>query len=381
MMLKVNSFFVKAFGSSFFLDMKLDHKRKPNSSKPTKSSKSSKNSQKGYLLNLFLIGLLVGCVVMASLAYWAQSPVEHQNNKTSIDLDIEPGQSVRQIVSQSVHEGFLVNEQLQYLLFKFSGVSREIKAGSYELGLQVSPWDFVQKVTRGDETLKSITFIEGWNFRQLRAALNKAPDIKHDTLGLSDEEIMSRLGVPNVLAEGHFFPDTYTFGHNSSDLKVLARAYKSMNKHLAQAWDQQEPNLKGIPDPESALILASIIEKETGQAKDREMISSVFHNRLAINMPLQTDPTVIYGLGEGFNGNLTKQDLKTDHPWNTYTRLGLPPTAICMPGKMALFAALHPAKSQALYFVAKGDGSSQFSDTLQAHNAAVDRYQRTPHDK
>ena len=361
--------------------MKLDHKRKAKSSKPTKSIKSSKVSQKGYLMNLFLLGLLLGCALMTALAFWAQSPVEHQNNKTSIDLDIEPGQSVRQIVSQSIHEGFLVNEEMLYLLFKFSGLSREIKAGSYELGPQVGPWDFVQKVTRGDETLKSITFIEGWNFRQLRAALNKAPDIKHDTLGLSDDEIMRRLDEPNVSAEGHFFPDTYTFGHNTSDLKVLARAYKSMDKHLAQAWEQKDPNVRSITDPQSALILASIIEKETGQAKDREMISSVFHNRLAINMPLQTDPTVIYGLGEGFNGNLTKLDLKTDHPWNTYTRLGLPPTPICMPGKMALFAALHPAKSQALYFVAKGDGSSQFSDTLQAHNAAVDRYQRAPHDK
>ncbi len=361
--------------------MKLDHKRKPNSRKPIKSSKSSKVSQRGYLINLFLLGLLLGCALMASLAYWSQNPVEHENHKNIIELDIEPGQSVRQIVSQSVHEGFLVNEEMQYLLFKFSGLSRDIKAGSYEFGPQVSPWDFVQKVTRGDETLKSITFIEGWNFRQLRNALNKTPELKHDSMGLSDQEIMARLGAGNVPAEGHFFPDTYTFGHNTSDLKVLARAYKSMNKRLAQAWEQQEPNLKVLPDPESALILASIIEKETGQAKDRDMISSVFHNRLAINMPLQTDPTVIYGLGENFNGNLTKQDLKTDHPWNTYTRLGLPPTPICMPGKMALFAALHPAKSQALYFVAKGDGSSQFSETLQAHNAAVDRYQRNLRDK
>lgn len=361
--------------------MKLDHKRKLKSSKISKTVKSTESSQRGYLLNLLLIGLLLCCALLAGLAYWALNPVEHQNTHAIVDLDIEPGQSVRQIVAQSVREGFLVNEEMQYLLFKFSGLSREIKAGSYELGSQVSPWDFVQKVTRGDESLKSITFIEGWNFKQLRAALNKTADLRHDSLPLTDAEIMNRLGAANVSAEGHFFPDTYTFGRNTSDLKILSRAYHSMNKRLSQAWSEQDPHLKSIPDEQSALILASIIEKETGQAKDREMISSVFHNRLAINMPLQTDPTVIYGMGDQFNGNLTKIDLKTDHPWNTYTRLGLPPTPICMPGKMALYAALHPAKSQALYFVAKGDGSSQFSETLSEHNAAVDRYQRMGHDK
>jgi UPF0755 protein len=186
---------------------------------------------------------------------------------------------------------------------------------------------------------------------------------------------MSRLGAKSTPAEGHFYPDTYTFGKNTSDLKVLARAKKAMDHQLKKAWGERDSNMV-LTTAEEALILASIIEKETGDPKDRSLISSVFHNRLKIGMPLQTDPTVIYGIGDKFNGNLTKKDLKTDHLWNTYTRMGLPPTPIAMPGKAALKAALHPPSTQSLYFVAKGDGSSYFSQTLQEHNQAVNRYQR-----
>jgi UPF0755 protein len=191
---------------------------------------------------------------------------------------------------------------------------------------------------------------------------------------------MVRLGKPGVAPEGRFFPDTYTYGKGASELRVMQRALNAMDKQLAAAWAQRDTSLI-LKTPDEALILASIIEKETGRVDDRPMIASVFTNRLRINMPLQTDPTVIYGMFENFDGNLRRVDLQTDHPWNTYTRKGLPPTPIAMPGKGALRAATHPATSQALYFVARGDGSSQFSNNLEDHNAAVNLYQRAQNAK
>ena len=220
-----------------------------------------------------------------------------------------------------------------------------------------------------------MTLVEGWTWRQFRQALNKSEFLKHDSNSLSDEEIMSHLGKSGVAPEGRFFPDTYHFSKGSSDLDVMRRAAIAMDKHLVTAWQNRDLGLP-LKNPQEALILASIVEKETGLSSDRRMIASVFHNRLRINMPLQTDPTVIYGMGADFDGNLRRVDLQTDHPWNTYVRKGLPPTPIAMPGAAALQATLHPATSKALYFVARGDGSSQFSDNLADHNAAVDRYQR-----
>ena len=192
---------------------------------------------------------------------------------------------------------------------------------------------------------------------------------------MTDAQLMAKLGIQGMAAEGRFLPDTYTYGKGTSDLRVLTRAAHAMDKQLAAAWAHRLPNIQ-VNTPEEALILASIVEKETGRESDRTTISRVFHNRLAIGMPLQTDPTVIYGLGSSFDGNLRRADLQTDHPWNTYTRKGLPPTPIAMPGRNALKAAVQPAESDALYFVARGDGTSQFSATLDEHNAAVNRYQR-----
>jgi UPF0755 protein len=186
---------------------------------------------------------------------------------------------------------------------------------------------------------------------------------------------MEKLGLPGRHPEGRFYPDTYTFAKGSSDLKVLLRALHAMDKQLAQAWQARAAD-SPLKTPEDLLILASIVEKETGQASDRPMVASVFSNRLRIGMMLQTDPTVIYGLGERFDGNLRRRDLLADTPWNTYTRHGLPPTPIAMPGKASLLAAAQPASSRALYFVARGDGSSQFSDNLDAHNRAVNKFQR-----
>ncbi len=323
-------------------------------------------------LLLSLIALLALCAYLLGLALL---PMAHQAGRNTVDLDIEAGATVRQIIALAQEGGLEINATYVYWLFRLSGQAKDIKAGSYEIAQEVSPWDFLQKITRGDESLKSVTLVEGWTFHQFRNALNKSDGLKHDSAALSDEEILSLIATNGKTAEGRFYPDTYTFGKNTSDLKVLARAKKAMDHQLQKAWNERLPNLV-LANPEEALILASIVEKETGMAKDRPMISSVFHNRLQIGMPLQTDPTVIYGLGQSFNGNLTKKDLKTDHPWNTYTRRGLPPTPIAMPGKAALNAALHPQSSRALYFVAKGDGSSYFSETLEEHNQAVNRYQR-----
>jgi UPF0755 protein len=217
--------------------------------------------------------------------------------------------------------------------------------------------------------------VEGWTFTQVRAALKRAELLKPQTQDLTNDAIMVQLGKPGMHPEGRFFPDTYTYAKGSGDLAVLQRALRAMDKKLAAAWAQRVPQ-SPLQTPEQALILASIVEKETGRPTDRPHIAAVFNNRLRIGMRLQTDPTVIYGLGDKFDGNLRKVDLQTDTPWNTYTRNGLPPTPIAMPGKAALLAAVQPAQSKALYFVARGDGTSQFSSTLDEHNRAVNKYQR-----
>lgn len=271
--------------------------------------------------------------------------------------------------------GVPVNPALLYWWFRLSGESRKIKAGSYELDRDTSPRSLLRKLVQGEEALRSVTLVEGWTFRQVRAALRKAEQLKPLTQDLSDSAIMAQLGKPGVHPEGRFFPDTYTYAKGSGDLAVLQRAMRAMDKKLEAAWAQRAPH-SPLQTPEQALTLASIIEKETGQVSDRPLIGAVFSNRLRIGMRLQTDPTVIYGLGDAFDGNLRKVDLLTDTPWNTYTRTGLPPTPIAMPSKAALLAAVQPAQSKALYFVAKGDGSSQFSATLDEHNRAVNKYQR-----
>jgi UPF0755 protein len=212
-------------------------------------------------------------------------------------------------------------------------------------------------------------------FKQVRLALSKAEHLTPVTQGLEADLIMQQLGQPTRHPEGRFYPDTYTYAKGSPDLKVLQRALRAMDHHLEEAWSQRAAN-SPLKSPDELLTLASIVEKETGRADDRPLVAAVFNNRLALGMLLQTDPTVIYGLGDKFDGNLRRRDLLADTPWNTYTRAGLPPTPIAMPGKASLLAAARPAQSRALYFVARGDGSSQFSDTLDAHNRAVNKYQR-----
>jgi UPF0755 protein len=292
-----------------------------------------------------------------------------------VDVSIEPQTPVREIAQVVADAGVNVQPVVLYAFFRASGQSRKLRAGSYELSQGNTPLDLLRKLTRGEESLKAISLIDGWTFRQFRVALAKAEGLKHDANGLTDEALMAQLGMAGVAPEGRFFPDTYTYGKGTSELHVMARAAKAMDKQLATAWKLRSPTIQ-IKTPEEALILASIVEKETGRESDRTTISRVFHNRLAVGMPLQTDPTVIYGMFDRFDGNLRRADLRTDHPWNTYTRKGLPPTPIAMPGRNALKAAVQPAVSNALYFVAKGDGTSYFSATLDEHNAAVNRYQR-----
>jgi len=318
--------------------------------------------------------LLTALLIFSVSAWWVWRPLPL--SASSVDVSIEPGQSVKTIAAVMAHSGVDVSPTLLYYFFKFSGQSRLIRAGSYEITQGNSAYDLLNKLVRGEENLKTLTIVEGWNWRLLRQAMDKSAFLKHDSASLSDDEIMSHLGKSGVSPEGRFFPDTYNFGKGSSDLELLGRAARAMDKRLETAWANRDMGLS-LKNAEEALTLASIVEKETGLSSDRGMIASVFHNRLRINMPLQTDPTVIYGLGASFDGNLRRADLQTDHPWNTYVYRGLPPTPIAMPGMAALKATLHPATSKALYFVARGDGSSQFSDNLADHNAAVDRYQRS----
>ena len=322
---------------------------------------------------ILITGLLVAGLLAGAAAWWLQRPLAL--NADTVDLSIGPGTTPRGVAQAAVDSGVQTLPELLYWWFRLSGQARQIKAGSYELESGLTPYSLLRKLTRGEEALRSVTLVEGWTFRQIRAALGKDEHLKPDSGGLLDTAIMEKLGLPGRHPEGRFYPDTYTYAKGSSDLKVLMRALHAMDKQLAQAWQTRAADTP-LKTPEDLLILASIVEKETGQASDRPMVASVFSNRLRIGMMLQTDPTVIYGLGERFDGNLRRRDLLTDTPWNTYTRSGLPPTPIAMPGKAALMAAAQPASSRALYFVARGDGSSQFSDSLDAHNSAVNKYQR-----
>jgi UPF0755 protein len=317
--------------------------------------------------------LLIVCALGGAAAWWLHQPLALAHEP--LELEIEHGTTPRGVARAVVAAGVRVDAQLLYAWFRVSGQDRQIKAGNYEIAAGTTPYSLLQKLARGEESLRALTLVEGWNWRQVRAALAREEALQPDSAGLSDAALMQRLGRAGVPPEGRFFPDTYTYAKGSSDLAVLRRALHAMDRHLEAAWAQRASD-SPLKSPEQALILASIVEKETGRASDRPMIAGVFSNRLRIGMLLQTDPTVIYGLGDQFDGNLRKRDLQTDTPWNTYTRAGLPPTPIAMPGKAALLAAVQPQATKALYFVAKGDGSSHFSASLDEHNRAVNRYQR-----
>jgi UPF0755 protein len=326
-----------------------------------------------FLIKVFLLAVLAGTGVAGWFVWWLNRPLDLR--APTVDLSIEPGTLPRQVAAVVRDAGVAVDADLLYAWFRLSGDGKLIKAGSYELEAGITPLRLLAKLARGEESLRAVTLVEGWNIRQVRAALAKAEALKGDSARMTDDALMQALGRPGVHPEGRFFPDTYTYSKGSSDLRILKRAMNAMDKRLAAAWAAKAPTAVA-KSPDEALILASIIEKETGKAADRTLVAAVFNNRLKAGMPLQTDPTVIYGMGEAFNGNLRKVDLQTDTPWNTYMRAGLPPTPIAMPGKASLLAAVQPAQVKFLYFVAKGDGTSHFSESLDEHNRAVNKYQR-----
>jgi UPF0755 protein len=323
----------------------------------------------------WLLALLLLAIAGAGGAawFWIERPLALADER--VELSIEPGTSPRAVAEGWVAAGVRTSPRALFEWFRWSGQARAIRAGSYEVEPGITPRTLLDKMVRGDEVLEQVRIIEGWTLRQMRSELARAPNLRPASAALSDAELMNALGAPDLPAEGRFFPDTYAYSRGVSDLTVLRRAHAAMQRHLEAAWAGRTPGLP-LRSADEALILASIVEKETGRADERGRIAGVFVNRLRIGMPLQTDPTVIYGLGERFDGNLRKRDLLADGPFNTYTRPGLPPTPIALPGLASLRAAVQPEPTRALYFVARGDGSSVFSDNLADHNRAVNQYQR-----
>ncbi len=290
-------------------------------------------------------------------------------------FSLKQGSSLRSAARQ-MSEGGVISTPWQFeALGRLSGHSTHIQAGNYEVRGAVSAFQLLTMITSGVRGQDKLTVVEGWSFSQLRAALDAHPALKHETSGVAETELATRLGIAQSSVEGWFFPDTYYFPNGATDTALLQRAHRAMRAQLDSVWATRADGLP-LASPYEALILASIVEKETGQPAERSMIASVFINRLKIGMRLQTDPTVIYGMGVEFDGNLRKKDLLADGPYNTYVRTGLPPTPIALPGLASLSATLNPAVGKMLYFVARGDGSSQFSNNLAEHERAVTKYQR-----
>jgi UPF0755 protein len=323
-----------------------------------------------------VVAVLLAAAVAVGGYYWAMHPLALSS--ATVDVTIQPRSTVRGVTAQLRSGGVPVDVRPFVLMTRLLGLQSRLKSGNYEFRTGVTPYQVLQKLALGDVNESVVTIIEGWTFKQMRAAFDASPALRHDTAGMSDAQLLAAIGAsdsPAASAEGLFFPDTYLFDKGTSDINVYRRAYRLMQQRLAAAWAARAP---GLPyhTPYEALTVASLIEKETGKASDRPLVSAVFANRLRIGMPLQTDPAVIYGLGDGYDGHLRKRDLQQDTPYNTYTRRGLPPTPIALPGVASLDAAMNPAPTRALYFVSRGDGSSYFSDTLGAHNRAVDKYIR-----
>lgn len=328
---------------------------------------------KTWIKRLALLAGLAALAAAGGLAWYANRPLPIEPLPKTIN--VAPGTHLRSLSAMLEREGVIGNAQLFWLLGRVLGKAGTLKVGVYVLDRPLTPLELYAKIQRGEVSQAIVQFIEGWNWREVRAALAAQPLLKNDSAGMSDAELLQAIGAEERHPEGLLFPDTYFYAPHTSDLGVLRRAYRLQREKLLAAW---ETRAAGLPyrTPYEALIMASIVEKETGAAYERPQIAGVFLNRLRLGMRLQTDPTVIYGLGERFDGNLRKVDLQTDTPYNTYTRAGLPPTPIAMPSAAAIQAALNPAKTDALYFVARGDGTHVFSRNLEAHNRAVNRYQR-----
>ncbi len=322
------------------------------------------------------IAILILMIGMAGLVAWLFTrPVTLL--QTPFEFEVRPGMSLSAVAHELQGANVLAQAWPMIALARLQGVDRAIKAGSYEIDSAITLRELLARLTQGDVTQASFTIIEGMTFADVKRALRAQGQVRNTVLDLSDSELMTRLGAPGQGAEGRFFPDTYFFSSGSSDLALLRRAHRAMNARLAAAWDKRAPDLP-LSTPDEALILASIVEKETGRPADRPLIASVFSNRLRHGLRLQTDPTVIYGMGDKFDGNLRRRDLEADTPWNTYTRDGLPPTPIALPSQASLDAVMQPPATEYLYFVSRGDGSSQFSTNLPDHNRAVAKFQKGP---
>jgi len=322
---------------------------------------------------LLVTGVIVSVAAASGFAWWTKQALPVPG--APIEFSINPGSGVAASAQQMAAAGVPVNPTLFVLLARLTGDAGRIKAGSYELKPNTSPRGLLSQLVRGEFAQEAVTIIEGWSFKQMRQAISSHTRLKHDTVKLTDAELMAKISTEYKNPEGLFFPDTYLFAKGSSEIEIYRRAHQAMLAHLNEAWEKRNKELP-YKTPYEALIMASIVEKETGQKSERTMIAGVFVNRLRTGMLLQTDPTVIYGMGDAFVGKIAKKDLLTDTPYNTYTRGGLPPTPISLPGLQSLQAALAPAETPALYFVSRGDGTSQFSSNLPDHNRAVNRYQR-----
>lgn len=321
---------------------------------------------------------VVSLAIAATLGwlYWEYRGAAVAGLQGLDQIDIPRGTSGSQVAHLLVQNGVGVRPWLFRLALRWRGDGHRIRAGSYPLEPGLSLSELLDRLTRGDPRMRDFVLVEGMNWPQLRQRLAAHPEIRQDTAALSDIQILRRLGVRHSHPEGLFAPDTYAFVTGTPDLDILRRAYRLQQERLARVWSQADRAQLPLASDYELLILASIIEKETGLPEDRHRVAAVFINRLNRGMMLQSDPTTLYGLGDSFEGRLRRRDLMTDTPYNTYTRWGLTPTPIAMPGLAALEAAISPAPISALFFVARGDGSSEFSDDLAAHNRAVDRYIR-----
>jgi UPF0755 protein len=332
-------------------------------------------------MNRLLPKILGICILLGSfIAGWLLMDVQdflgspQLKNSEPFDYTIEPGTSLKHLVRDLENDNVINHPSYLVWYARWHGVANRIQAGEYEFMPAIKPDEFLDQIVTGRVKQYSLTLIEGWSFDQLMAAVNQSGMLEHTLAGLDPEAIMARLGWPDQHPEGRFFPDTYRITRGMTDVAFLQRAHEAMEERLAQEWQQRDENLP-YNSPYEALIMASIIEKETAVAEERGQIAGVFVRRLQKHMRLQTDPTVIYGLGDRFDGNLTRRDLKLFTPYNTYLNNGLPPTPIAMPGEASIYAALHPEPGDALYFVARGDGTHHFSASVEEHNRAVAKYQ------
>lgn len=327
------------------------------------------------ILKVLLAGMLALFLAGAGLYgagwYWAEHAVAMDEEQ--IEYIIEPGSGVRTVAQSLNRAGIHMNAAGFLALARLTGQDTRIKAGAYLAQRGDTPRQILERMANGDMVRARITFIEGWTWPRIRATIAGNARIRQTLEGADDAEVLRRLGLQQASLEGLFYPDTYVFVPGTTDLDILRQAHDALKLRLDALWPTRNEQLR-LASPYEALILASLIEKETGHGEDRARISGVFANRLRVGMPLQTDPSVIYGMGETYKGRIRKADLQRDTPWNTYTRPGLPPTPIAISGLAALEAALHPEQHDFFYFVARGDGTSEFSRNLAAHNRAVAKY-------